>query len=694
MFRKRRVATPGFGHTPWNPIHGDHAQLRQDGTAPFCAMMQIAAEDTYDDYVICRGFDTRILRFIDYAEGDASKPGISVAKPFGKRTPGTYQLAEIYPAFLPTQGNSGYADFRQVVYTPPSPVDVVWRVGQNPGVVSGGLTGGQPESLADDITILHDHNGKVINWLLIDSNGGGDDHYLFTMLENMGVTDGEATIRTMDDLELVDASADVKNTLGDFSHLVTTDRGICVKVDGVYYAVHPEAPGEGETIAHVFTLTSGLSNAIGATGTASVLISGEEGVAVSDTITVYNTGNKLGFAGAVGIAIKIGAEYWVVELDQLPIRMEVVLEDDTHYFSPAGTYQGKTDDKLTSPEVSISAIVSTTPYPFAFIPTPVPEITNPYNLIGLVGDKGIVTYNADEGEFQLVEILPRLKLRVRFKLTADMPSANIDSTTDYIPLESRQFTSGEMPHLPSPPTDAIYDPMQLVVNGKEDDEGIIEYSYKDTTWQVSSFRRRDRELPYCKTWHTEFLHLQNIEVEVGQVLQIEDQIGTLGEAGDPGDPHLHYAVKIDGISIDFNDIHFYPITGTRALGTSPPTPPTPPSAIEWARQHIPIKPVSGAGFFETLGSLAHDGNDYWARDISEASYPTQSHSPVVNFAQAEVTTVEAVDAATGRVLLRHECHAIPVGAKIFFEIDSAEVAGSSSPYNGKTVMTVTVICEP
>lgn len=170
MFRKRKVSTPGFGHTPWNPIHGDNANLRQDGVSPFCAMMQVAAPDTYDDYVICRGFDPRILKFIDYASGDSNKPGISVAKPFGKRMAGTYEIGEVYPAFLPTQGNSDYAGFRQVVYTPPSPVTVNWRVGQNPGVVIGGASGGQPGSLSATISILYDHNEKVVNWLLIDSS--------------------------------------------------------------------------------------------------------------------------------------------------------------------------------------------------------------------------------------------------------------------------------------------------------------------------------------------------------------------------------------------------------------------------------------------------------------------------------------------------------------------------------------------
>lgn len=134
-------------------------------------MMQVAAEDIYDEYVICRGFDTRILRFIDYAEGDSNKPGISVAKPFGNRVAGRYRVAEVYPALLPTQGNAGFQDFREVVYVPPSPIAVQWRLGQNPGVVTGGgLEGGQPEELTDEIEILYDHNNKVINWLLIDSS--------------------------------------------------------------------------------------------------------------------------------------------------------------------------------------------------------------------------------------------------------------------------------------------------------------------------------------------------------------------------------------------------------------------------------------------------------------------------------------------------------------------------------------------
>jgi hypothetical protein len=136
-------------------------------------MMQVAAEDTYQDYVICRGFDPRILYFIDYEEGNPEKPGISVAKPYGKRKKGQYKIGEMYPALLPTQGIN-----QSIAYTPPSPIEVEWRLGQNPGVANDEnpfnpvQPGGQPDELSDVIDLMKDHNDLYVNWMLIDSSGG------------------------------------------------------------------------------------------------------------------------------------------------------------------------------------------------------------------------------------------------------------------------------------------------------------------------------------------------------------------------------------------------------------------------------------------------------------------------------------------------------------------------------------------
>lgn len=315
--------------------------------------------------------------------------------------------------------------------------------------------------------------------------GGSADMFLFTMLENMAGATGLAEIRTMDDATQVIASTALTNTLGDFSHLTTSDRGICTRVDGVYYAVHPEEQGAGSSIGkgHVFTLTANLAGSVGATATATVTVSGESGVIATDTITVYNTGSKKAFIGAVGWAVKIGAQYWVAEINQYPILSLVELDADTHTFSPGSSTQGKVADQDTISIVSMDAL---TPYPFSFIPDPLPTITNPHNLIGLSGDQAIVQYNEDADEFQLFMILPANKRRMRFKLSDDMATETVASTTDFTVLEAREYTAGEV----EVPT-TIYDPMSLIVNGQTDDEGVVEYSYRNSVWQVVSFKRRE-----------------------------------------------------------------------------------------------------------------------------------------------------------------------------------------------------------
>jgi hypothetical protein len=168
VFRKRRRPTPGFKiPPPFNPVSGDFADLSPEGVMPYCALMQVAADDTYADYVICRGFDTRLAKFVDYEEGNPELPGISVAKPYGNRKPQTYEIGEIYPAFLPLQGTS--------TYVPASPFAVNFRLGQNPGVVTDNAEpDGHPSDLDSYIDLLIDYNGKIVNWLLIDTGAQSD----------------------------------------------------------------------------------------------------------------------------------------------------------------------------------------------------------------------------------------------------------------------------------------------------------------------------------------------------------------------------------------------------------------------------------------------------------------------------------------------------------------------------------------
>ncbi len=169
--RKRKTPTPGFGlPPPWNPLTGEHADLAAPKLAPHCAMMQVAVEDTHDNYVICRGYDPRIKKFFDYVEaveaaegveGVEGKPGIPVAKPWSNRTAGAYTVGQIFPAVIP-----------------------LTRIGQTPGVRDPGEDEedpllGQPEDLDEDVEILYTEDGKVINWLLIDSGS----HTLYEILD-------------------------------------------------------------------------------------------------------------------------------------------------------------------------------------------------------------------------------------------------------------------------------------------------------------------------------------------------------------------------------------------------------------------------------------------------------------------------------------------------------------------------------
>ena len=155
--RKRHQPTPGFRlPSPYQPITGDRAQLMVPGIFPYCAMMQIAAEDTHCDYVVCRGFDPRDGKYYDYVEGEEEQPGISVAKPYGSRRSGVYTIGEVYPAVLPLSAGAEQDD------------KIVISIGQNPGQDEAGDCKGHPTSLEDEIVLLQDENDVYISWMLLD----------------------------------------------------------------------------------------------------------------------------------------------------------------------------------------------------------------------------------------------------------------------------------------------------------------------------------------------------------------------------------------------------------------------------------------------------------------------------------------------------------------------------------------------
>lgn len=157
MARYRRSATNHFQskQTPYNAIDGERERLSPKSIRPFCAMMQVAVEDTHDDYVICRGFDTRVMRYFDYVEGDPDKKGIAVAKPYGVRGTKPYVVGEIHAAFLPVLQLS---DTHGASYNP----------------AKAETTVGHPADLDEKIVALNRDDGVAINWMFAEAGTGSD----------------------------------------------------------------------------------------------------------------------------------------------------------------------------------------------------------------------------------------------------------------------------------------------------------------------------------------------------------------------------------------------------------------------------------------------------------------------------------------------------------------------------------------
>jgi hypothetical protein len=168
MLRKQKNPTPSFRlPPPFQPMSGERAPLQTHGVFPYCVLMQVAVdEDDKEEYVLCRGFDVRIGKFIDYEEGNSNKPGIPVAKPYGFRMKGLYQKAQMFAAALPTQSSSPDPFGAKIN---PSPIDAKIRIGQNPGKAKD--SPGHPENLEEEVEELYTDDGKAINWMFIEPPG-------------------------------------------------------------------------------------------------------------------------------------------------------------------------------------------------------------------------------------------------------------------------------------------------------------------------------------------------------------------------------------------------------------------------------------------------------------------------------------------------------------------------------------------
>lgn len=232
-FRKRRRPTPEFKiPPPFNPITGEHANLEFDGITPHCALLQVAEDDDYEDYVICRGFDPRINRFIDYQSGNANKPGISVAKPYGSRDTKRYRVGEIHSAVLPIQGSANF--------TAPSPSSVEFRLGQNPGVAVISSRAGHPTSLSNVVVPLYDHNQKAVNWMFVHPKD--KELFRFQSIEDLIATSCSACVRRMDGTDAHLAAINDPDQI--FEGMEAKTKGLVLYQEGEYYIIQAKCDPE------------------------------------------------------------------------------------------------------------------------------------------------------------------------------------------------------------------------------------------------------------------------------------------------------------------------------------------------------------------------------------------------------------------------------------------------------------------
>jgi hypothetical protein len=201
--------------------------------------MQIAEEDNYENHVICRGFDTRELRFVDYQKNTLEKPGISVAKPYGCRVSGggakRYRIGEVFPAFLPTQGSADSNPH----YVPPVPVEVKWRLGQNSGTIITSPYGGHAKCLDDEFSALLDHNGLVINWMLVHSEM---KMFRFQVIDRLNATTYRACVRQMSGYWPHEAEVYDPDKI--FDGMRRGTRGLAMFQEGKYYVFNAKCNPE------------------------------------------------------------------------------------------------------------------------------------------------------------------------------------------------------------------------------------------------------------------------------------------------------------------------------------------------------------------------------------------------------------------------------------------------------------------
>lgn len=304
--------------------------------------------------------------------------------------------------------------------------------------------------------------------LIINSEGGATSIYKFTLTEDMTAGGHANTF-------LLDGTADgvdvvIEDTLNDFTHLKDTEEGLCVKHDGVYYAIHPEAAAAKALVA--FELTGNLTT----TGTAEVVFTtNTDIVAVGATISLQNPTGELAYTGAIGTAIQIGNTWYVIEVNRPEAWLQVTFSVASHDWSAGDSPRGFNADQTATITVSSTTLLSS--YPVNDLGSI--TISNPYNLNWISGDRALLR-KQDNDDYLVVKIIRTTCLRFRFVLTANAPNGltpNITATA-ICPSNSE---SGPPPS----GTLTLKDIYGLAHNAKTGHKGVAEYDWNNNWYYIT-----------------------------------------------------------------------------------------------------------------------------------------------------------------------------------------------------------------
>ena len=162
MDRKRKSPASGFKQlSPFNPISGQYAGMGGPSVASRISMAQVIEADTYDNVLVCRGWDLDKDPNCKYLINR-----MVVGKPYGVRGTFPYAVGNMLPV-----------------------VKVRTHFGDTPGMAH--TTVGQPADLNEAVDILVDDDGKPVAWLVLDGSGGSA---LIGKLDKTLSYDGSATV--------------------------------------------------------------------------------------------------------------------------------------------------------------------------------------------------------------------------------------------------------------------------------------------------------------------------------------------------------------------------------------------------------------------------------------------------------------------------------------------------------------------